>query len=202
MRAEAPGARCAAPGCALTLSLALALVAGPAAALQPASAPAGASAEVAAPAPDAAGRTLALRATAGGELRIEQRDALRLGHRFALTLAGRLLLSTDADDPAGEFSDFPLPKIVWDSGARRWHGRQLIVVQQFAWGNACAGGPLWVLAVAADGQAERSAPIDFCGGPPATVRADRRGIVVSTGPGEAWRHDGRTLRPAAPTAAR
>ncbi len=39
------------------------------------------------------------------------------------------------------------------------------VFQQFSWGNACNGGPIWFLGIHKSGTFTLSNPIDFCGGP-------------------------------------
>ena len=119
-------------------------------------------------------------ATAAGDLQVQQLDTRRLGQRFSVRLGGQVVLVTDQADEGSAFADFPVPQPLTGALGPFPGFAQVVVFQQFAWGNACNGGPLWVLAVRADGQFVRSAAVDYCGNAARpTVQADPHGVTIS-----------------------
>ncbi len=118
-------------------------------------------------------------ATPSGELRVEQLDALPLGHRFRIVVGNLTVLETNADDESGDFSDFPYPKLIarFERGTSPY--TQVLVFQQMAWGNACDGGPLWLLGLRSGVAPVRTETIDYCGGPAPRVRAEADGISIT-----------------------
>lgn len=122
---------------------------------------------------------------------------------FAITLAGKALRRTGGD---GDFADFPVPRILqrYPQGIAPFD--ETIVFQQDMRGNACDGGPLWVLGLKRDGSYAVSDPVDFCGGqaPQLSATRDELTIVVPGGPvnrgegtmpSETWRYrDGKIER--------
>lgn len=144
--------------------------------------------------------------TAAGELRIIQLDEGPLGGRFRIDLAGKTVLETDIDRRELPFFGFPAPQIQLHVRAGVAPFVQTVVFQQHGWGNACNGGPLWVLGLRRDGTWATSDSIPYCGGgdPRLTVKRDRIIITLPGGPpnrgtgavkADAWEfHDGRVAR--------
>ena len=118
-------------------------------------------------------------ATPGGPLVIEQLDDQPLGREFAVRLAGQAVLYAKEGADGTAFPDFPQPKIVTYVGEPIGLFDAVVVFQQFSYGNACNGGPVWFLGVRRDGSYARSAPIDACGGAPPRVTVDR-GVIHLT----------------------
>jgi len=126
---------------------------------------------------------------------------------FAITLAGRELRRTGA---GGDFPDYPAPQILqrYEQGIVPFD--EVLVFQQQMRGNACNGGPLWILGLRRDGSHAISKPIDFCGGkaPQLSATRDQLTIVLPGGPPnrgegtiptETWRYrNGEVSRVAAP----
>ena len=133
-------------------------------------------------------------ATPGGPLLIEQMDANTLGSDFRITLAGHTVLRSRESDDHGPFSEFPRPEVIQYFAKRIGSFDAVAVFQQFSWGNACNGGPVWLLGIFRDGTYERSKPIDACGGPSPKVALDRSTIHITLGPAEEWAYNGRQLR--------
>lgn len=126
---------------------------------------------------------------------------------FAIRLAGKELRRTGE---GGDFADFPAPRILqrYRQGIAPFD--EAIVFQQDMRGNACDGGPLWILGLKRDGSHAISDPIDFCGGKAPQLSATREElkIVLPGGPlnrgegeipTEIWRYrDGKATRDPAP----
>lgn len=111
--------------------------------------------------------------TAAGPLTIVQLDEGNLGRHFRVTLSGKTILETGE---SGESGDFPFPRVIGRFTAQAAPYDDLLLLQQFDWGNACNGGPLWFLGINRDGSFKRFDFIDFCGGPAPIVEA--RGATV------------------------
>lgn len=109
-------------------------------------------------------RLLDERMLGGNHLLVKQWDAFKLGHKFTVELNGRQLLMSNSDDPNSEFFEFPYPKILQLFSNRKDLDNYVAVFQQYSWGNACNGGPIWLLSILEAGQYGRFGPIDYCGG--------------------------------------
>ncbi|TKR29284.1 hypothetical protein FCE95_14065 [Luteimonas gilva] len=146
--------------------------------------------------------------TVAGRLEIEALPRAAHGQEsFRIALAGRELRRTGAD---ADFPDFPAPRILqrYPQGIAPFD--EVVVFQQEMYGNACDGGPLWMLGLKRDGSYAMSEPIDFCGGKAAQLSAtrDELTIVLPGGPlnrgegeipAETWRYrNGKVERVAAP----
>jgi hypothetical protein len=103
--------------------------------------------------------------TPGGPLIIQQLDEGRLGTDFTVRLGQRVVIRAKEGDETTAFPDFPVPKLLQYAGESVPPFDAVAVVQQYNWGNACNGGPIWFLGIYKDGTFSASAPIDFCGGP-------------------------------------
>lgn len=126
---------------------------------------------------------------------------------FRVTLAGRELLRTGG---GGKFEDFPIPEVLrrYPQGIAPFD--EVLVFQQQMRGNACNGGPLWILGLRRDGSHAVSDPIDFCGGRDPQLTATREALTITlpggplnrgegTIPTETWRYrDGKLERIATP----
>lgn len=126
---------------------------------------------------------------------------------FRIALAGKELRRTGA---GGAFPDYPAPRILerYPQGIAPFD--EVIVFQQDMRGNACNGGPLWMLGLKRDGSHAISDPIDFCGGKAPQLSATREQLtVVLPGgplnrgegevPTETWRYrNGEVVRVPAP----
>lgn len=147
--------------------------------------------------------------TVAGRLEIEALPhAAASQESFRIALAGKELRRTGT---GGDFPDFPAPRILerYPQGIAPFD--EVIVFQQDMRGNACDGGPLWMLGLKRDGSHAISKPIDFCGGkaPQLSATREQLTIVLPGGPlnrgegeipAETWRYqDGKVARvPASP----
>ncbi|WP_249476218.1 hypothetical protein [Luteimonas galliterrae] len=137
--------------------------------------------------------------TVAGRLEIVELPRADHGQEaFQVTLAGRELLRAGG---GGKFPDYPVPRILqrYPQGIAPFD--EVIVFQQDMRGNACAGGPLWILGLRRDGTHAISKPIDFCGGkaPQLSATREQLTIVLPGGPlnrgegevpAETWRYRG------------
>lgn len=138
--------------------------------------------------------------TPAGRLVIEQLDDQQLGTDFEVRLASRTVLHSKEGDDATAFPDFPVPDIIKYIDEPIGPFDAAAVFQQFNWGNACNGGPIWFLGIRRDGTFNRSAPIDACGGPAPQVTVND-GVIHLTlpqpgqaSPPEEWTYSGRELK--------
>ncbi len=146
--------------------------------------------------------------TVAGRLEIAELPRADGGQEaFRITLAGRELRRTGG---GGDFPDFPAPRILqrYERGIAPFD--ETIVFQQDMRGNACDGGPLWILGLRRDGGHAISKPIDFCGGKAPQLSATREQLTIvlpggplNRGEGEVpietWRYrDGEIVRVPAP----
>jgi hypothetical protein len=146
--------------------------------------------------------------TVAGRIEISELPRADDGRQaFRVTLAGRKLLRTGG---GGKFEDFPSPEILrrYPQGIAPFD--EVLVFQQQMRGNACNGGPLWILGLRRDGSHEVSDPIDFCGGRDPELSATQEALTITlpggpvnrgegTIPTEAWRYrDGKLERIAKP----
>jgi hypothetical protein len=119
------------------------------------------------------GRTVGI-ATVAGALEITPLEAGD-SDTHVVRLDGRELLRTGT---GGEFADFPLPHVL-----ARFRGvapfDEVLVFQQQMYGNACNGGPLWILALRAGDAPVRTAAIDYCGGAAPILDASRAVLLVT-----------------------
>ncbi len=147
-------------------------------------------------------------ATVAGRLDIEALPRAEDGQDvFRIALAGKELRRTGG---GADFPDFPVPRMLqtYPQGIAPFD--ETIVFQQDMRGNACNGGPLWILGLKRDGAYAISDPIDFCGGksPQLSATRDELKIVLPGGPlnrgegevpTEVWKYrDGKIERVAVP----
>jgi len=110
------------------------------------------------------------RTTPAGQLVIEQVDEGPLGNEFYVYLAGKTILHSKLGDATTEFSAFPIPHLFAYFGESMNGVDAVAVFQQFNWGNACDGGPVWFLGISRDGNFKKSNSVEFCGPPETTVK--------------------------------
>jgi hypothetical protein len=103
--------------------------------------------------------------TPGGFLVIRQLDKELLGGDFTVILGNREVIRSKEGDDKTPFSSFPVPRLLKYIDQPIPPFAAVAVFQQFSWGNACNGGPIWFLGIQKDGTFTVSDPIDFCGGP-------------------------------------
>ena len=125
--------------------------------------------------------------TVAGLLRIAPVVGAADGDAHVVRLGGQELLRTGA---GGEFADFPLPLLL-----ARYRGLapfdEVLVIQQHMYGNACNGGPLWVLALRGGAPPVRSGAIDYCGGGEPVLAASAGALSITLpGAPASQRHDG------------
>lgn len=175
--------------------------------------PSAGEAEASSPAATDAAATASQTARAGpvdtvaGRIEISELPRADDGRQaFRVTLAGRELLRTGG----GKFEDFPIPEILrrYSQGIAPFD--EVLVFQQQMRGNACNGGPLWILGLRRDGSHAVSDPIDFCGGRDPELSATREALTITLPggppnrgegmiPTETWRYrDGKLERIATP----
>jgi hypothetical protein len=117
-------------------------------------------------------------ATASGAAVVEARGAPGPGQTFRVTVGRSVVLTTDPAKSDGVFADFPIPHFIAHFSTPGLAAQDVIVVQQDATGNACDGGPLWLLILGKARAPKLTRPIDWCGGPPPQVRAEGAKIVI------------------------
>lgn len=112
--------------------------------------------------------------TVSGVLEIAPLDS-RDTDVHVVRLDGRELLRTGGD---GVFADFPLPRVL-----ARFRGPapfdEVLVLQQRMYGNACSGGPLWLLALRSGRMPVLSPAIDHCGGGEPGLDADAEALRIT-----------------------
>lgn len=137
-------------------------------------------------APDAAQKRIG---TIAGALEIAELPRAANGQdAFAVRLAGKELRRTGG---AGDFADFPVPRVLhrYPQGIAPFD--ETIVFQQDMRGNACDGGPLWILGLKRDGTYAISDPVDFCGGKAPQLSATREQLTIVLPGGPLNRGEGR-----------
>jgi hypothetical protein len=95
--------------------------------------------------------------TVAGPLSVIQLDEGHLGEHFKVSLAGKTILETGE---GYESEDSPFPKIISRFTAQAKPYDDLFLLQQFEWGNACNGGPLWFLGIIETARSSASARLD------------------------------------------
>lgn len=128
--------------------------------------------------------------TVAGELTIGRQEPEPLPV-WAVRLGGELVRRFDARDEGDELAAFPQPSLLRRIGGGVAPFDEVVVLQQHGGGNACNGGPLWLLGLRRDGDFSASPAIDFCGGGEPHVERDgeRLRIEIPGGPpnrGEGW----------------
>jgi hypothetical protein len=114
--------------------------------------------------------------TPGGPLIIEYVSDQEPSREFNVFLSGQTILhSKEGDAP---FPGFPEPKVIKYFGEPIGPFEAVAVFQQFSLGNACNGGPIWMLGISHDRSFTRSDPIDNCGGPAPEVTVNNGAIHV------------------------
>lgn len=103
-------------------------------------------------------------ATPGGPLAIRQLDEGKLGKEFVVMLGYKQVIRTREGDEKTRFNDFPVPRLLHYVGKPIPPFDAVAVFQQFSWGNACNGGPIWFLGIRKNGTYSVSGSIDYCGG--------------------------------------
>ncbi|MFZ2403544.1 MAG: hypothetical protein WAW41_00290 [Methylobacter sp.] len=93
-------------------------------------------------------------------------------------LGQRVVIRTKEGDEKTSFNDFPVPRLLKYVGKAIPPFDAVAVFQQFNWGNACNGGPIWFLGIYKDGTFTVSDPIDFCDGPSPIVLISSKTIHV------------------------
>lgn len=116
--------------------------------------------------------------TPGGLLVIRQLDKGLLGADFAVMLGKREVIRSNEGDEKTPFSNFPVPRLLKYVDKAIPPFEAVAVFQQFSWGNACNGGPIWFLGIHKDGTFTVSDPIDFCGGPSPMVTVTPEAVHV------------------------
>lgn len=135
--------------------------------------------------------------TVAGEIKVVQLDDGELGCKYAVLLDEQSIVKTDCEEDVGRFEGFPVPRIYKRITTAVPPFDEVIVFQQGMWGNACNGGPLWLLGLKSDGSFMISANIDHCGGPDPIVKQEGRKVIVNIPghrpnrgagfiPGETW----------------
>jgi hypothetical protein len=109
---------------------------------------------------------------------VEARGAPGPGQTFRVVVGRSVVLITDPAKPRGAFADFPIPDFIAHFSNTGLAGQDVIVVQQDATGNACDGGPLWLLILGKGRAPKLTRPIDWCGGAPPQIRAEGAKIVI------------------------
>lgn len=116
--------------------------------------------------------------TPGGLLVIRQLDKELLGSAFVVMLGKREVIRSKEGDEKTPFSSFPVPRLLKYVDKAIPPFAAVAVFQQFSWGNACNGGPIWFLGIHQDATFTVSDPIDFCGGPSPIVTATPEAVHV------------------------
>jgi len=114
---------------------------------------------------ESGGKVLSKTSTAAGELTIIEFQYYR---RYVVRLGSVAILVTNTDNLESKFGGAVIggtvkPEVIQALGPVRPFD-QVFLMQQFAGGNACNGGPLWFLGTNADGSYAISDQIGFCGG--------------------------------------
>lgn len=119
-------------------------------------------------------------ATSGGVLAIHQLDEGKLGKEFIVMLGNNQVIHTREGDETTPFNDFPVPRILRYVSQPIPPFDAVAVFQQYSWGNACNGGPLWFLGIHKNGTFSVSSSIDYCGGaePVVTVTSNAIRVVL------------------------
>jgi hypothetical protein len=110
--------------------------------------------------------------TVAGRLEIAPVGGGTRSDAHVVRMDGHELLRTGA---GGAFADFPLPRLLARFGALAPFD-EVLVFQQHMYGNACSGGPLWILGLRRGGAPVRSTAIDYCGG--ADPELETRGAAL------------------------
>jgi len=118
-------------------------------------------------------------ATPAGRLIIRQMDSEVLGKEFEIKLGNQQVIRTQEGIGEVPFSDFPIPRLLKYVGKSIPPFDAVAVFQQFNWGNACNGGPIWFLGIHKNKMFSISEPIDFCGGPTPRVSVSSKAIYVA-----------------------
>lgn len=116
--------------------------------------------------------------TPGGLLVIRQLDNELLGADFAVMLGKREVIRSKEGDEKTPYSSYPVPHLLKYIDKAIPPFAAVAVFQQFSWGNACNGGPIWFLAIHKDGTFTVSDPIDFCGGPSPMITVTPEAVHV------------------------
>lgn len=116
--------------------------------------------------------------TPSGLLVIRQMDKGVLGADFTVMLGKKEVIRSKEGDEKTPFSNFPVPHLLKYVDKAIPPFEAVAVFQQFSWGNACNGGPIWFLGIHKDGTFTVSDPIDFCGGPSPKVMVTPDAIHV------------------------
>ena len=101
--------------------------------------------------------------TKAGELKVLQLDKGEMGCKFSVALDEKVILKTDCESKSTEFHAFPIPSILASFNSKVSPYDEIVVLQQSMWGNACGGGPVWVLGLKTNGSFKRLNVIDYCG---------------------------------------
>ena len=107
---------------------------------------------------------------------------------YRIIQAGRELRRTGG---GGDFEDFPIPQVLRRYAQGIAPFDEVLVFQQHMHGNACNGGPLWILGLRRDGSHAISDPIDFCGGRDPELAATREALTITLPGGPPNRGEGR-----------
>ncbi|MFL5298709.1 MAG: hypothetical protein ACJ798_20205, partial [Phenylobacterium sp.] len=102
--------------------------------------------------------------TGDGTVTVSPSPTRPRGQSFQVAVGPTVVLTTDAANPKSPFANFPIPVLLAHFFRSRAVREDILVVQQDSTGNACDGGPLWLLVVAKGQPPRRTPPIDWCGG--------------------------------------
>lgn len=105
-------------------------------------------------------------ATSAGLLQVEE---LERGCRYRVVLGAKEILQSDCERRATPADDAPIPAVhtYYKSGIEPFV--DVVLLQQQMLGNACNGGPFWLVALRPDKSFFVSKLIDYCGGAPAEI---------------------------------
>nr|CBA33934.1 hypothetical protein Csp_B21510 [Curvibacter putative symbiont of Hydra magnipapillata] len=115
--------------------------------------------------------------THGGELRYGKNET---SGTCSISLSRRTLVQFDC-------ADAYLPELIFQSSQHAKEQGQVLVIQENPMGNACNGGPIYVIGITADGSTVTSPRIDFCGGKAPVFSEQKEGLRI-TFPGGGRNH--------------
>lgn len=107
------------------------------------------------------------------------------GSHYKITLNAKTIREIDNADesPKNHYKGFAIPRIEKHFKKPVAGFDEVVVFQQFDWGNLCGGTDIWFLGLKRDGTYRITDSVPFCGGKPAIIRQQGNNILVIA-PGE------------------